>query len=116
MATSRLKVIGRMAAMVVVPSVPVLVWWKYARDDRQRRFDQVTTKVRVPNVQTIDDLMVEKCQPGDVILFDRRCESVPRGLQRHWGVSWARRYSVGMMMDECEPLMVVPMIIVVRIL
>jgi hypothetical protein len=68
-----------MSAMVVVPTVPVLVWWKYARDDRQRQFQQVSTKVRVPNVQTIDDLMVEKCQPGDVILFDRRCEKCAAG-------------------------------------
>lgn len=76
---SRLRVLGRMAAMVVVPSVPVLVWWKYARDDRQRQVHEVSTKVRVPNVQTIDDLMVEKCQPGDVILFDKRCEKCAAG-------------------------------------
>lgn len=65
--------------MVVVPTIPVLVWWKYARDDRQRHLQQVSTKVRIPNVQTIDDLMVEKCQPGDVILFDRRCEKCAAG-------------------------------------
>jgi hypothetical protein len=68
-----------MAAVVVVPSVPVLVWWKYARDDRLSHTRQVETKVRVPNLQTIDDLMVEKCQPGDVILFDRRCERCAAG-------------------------------------
>lgn len=34
---------------------------------------------RIPNVQTIDDLLVEKCQPGDVILFDRRCECCASG-------------------------------------
>lgn len=33
----------------------------------------------IPNVQTIDDLLVEKCQPGDVILFDRRCECCATG-------------------------------------
>ena len=33
----------------------------------------------IPNVQTIDDLLVEKCQPGDVILFDRRCECCAAG-------------------------------------
>ena len=33
----------------------------------------------IPSVQTIDDLMVEKCQPGDVILFDRRCECCAAG-------------------------------------
>ena len=30
-------------------------------------------------MQTIDDLMVEKCQPGDVVLFDRRCECCAGG-------------------------------------
>lgn len=79
MSASRLRVARRMATMVVVPSVPVLVWWKYARDDRQRQLQEVQTKVRVPNVQTIDDLMVEKCQPGDVILFDKRCEKCAAG-------------------------------------
>ena len=34
---------------------------------------------RIPNVQTIDDLLIEKCQPGDVILFDRRCECCASG-------------------------------------
>ena len=33
----------------------------------------------IPSVQTIDELMVEKCQPGDVILFDRRCECCASG-------------------------------------
>jgi hypothetical protein len=34
------------------------------------------TKVRVPNIQTI----VEKCQPGDVILFDPHCQKPPDRL------------------------------------
>ncbi|KAL7518871.1 hypothetical protein ACHAWX_003675 [Stephanocyclus meneghinianus] len=38
---------------------------------------QITSSI--PNVQTIDDLIVEKCQPGDVILFDRRCECCASG-------------------------------------
>jgi hypothetical protein len=33
----------------------------------------------IPSVQTIDELMVEKCQPGDVVLFDRRCECCASG-------------------------------------
>jgi len=33
----------------------------------------------VPNVQSIDDLMIEKCQPGDVVLFDRRCHNCAAG-------------------------------------
>lgn len=38
------------------------------------------TNNSIPSVQTIDDLMVEKCQPGDVILFDRRCECCASGF------------------------------------
>lgn len=34
----------------------------------------------IPSVQTIDDLMVEKCQPGDVLLFDRRCDYCASGF------------------------------------
>lgn len=63
------------AGVVLVPSVPVLVWWKSARQLREERTRAVHTKVRVPNVQTVDDLMVEKCQPGDVLLFDRKCDT-----------------------------------------
>lgn len=63
-----------MAIGVVTPTVPALVWWKYAHDQRQKRAQDVRTRVRVPNVQTVDDIMVEKCRPGDVILFDRRPE------------------------------------------
>ena len=36
--------------------------------------------LRIPSVQTIDDLMVEKCQPGDVLLFDRRCDYCASGF------------------------------------
>ena len=43
------------------------------------------TTYRIPNVQTIDDLMVEKCQPGDVLLFDRRCECCASGASAALG-------------------------------
>lgn len=36
-------------------------------------------------MQTIDDLLVEKCQPGDVILFDRRCECCASGAVAAFG-------------------------------
>ena len=41
--------------------------------------DYVDSNNRIPSVQTIDELMVEKCQPGDVIMFDRRCECCASG-------------------------------------
>eukprot|EP00546_Thalassionema_frauenfeldii_P004750 CAMPEP_0178922808 /NCGR_PEP_ID=MMETSP0786-20121207/16364_1 /TAXON_ID=186022 /ORGANISM="Thalassionema frauenfeldii, Strain CCMP 1798" /LENGTH=292 /DNA_ID=CAMNT_0020597223 /DNA_START=167 /DNA_END=1048 /DNA_ORIENTATION=+ len=68
-----------MAAIVVVPTVPIIVWYKSACDDRHAHAEQVRTKVRVPNVQTVDDLLVEKCKAGDVLLFDRRWEKCAAG-------------------------------------
>jgi hypothetical protein len=68
-----------MAAILVAPAVPVAVWYKSARDSRQHQAEQVRTKVRVPNVQSVDDLLVEKCRAGDVVLFDRRCERCAAG-------------------------------------
>lgn len=70
-ASSRL-VLQRMAVGVIVPTIPVLVWWKWVSDDRYKRKEDVRTKVRVPNVQTVDDLLMETCRAGDIILFDRR--------------------------------------------
>jgi hypothetical protein len=67
------------AIVAVTPVVPALIWWKYAKDERHKRAEEVRTRVRVPNVQTVDDIMVEKCKPGDVILFDRRCELCAAG-------------------------------------
>ena len=75
----RVRVLMNITAGLVVPAVPVLGWWKWSIDERQERTKFVDTKVRVPNVQTIDDLMVEKCKPGDVVLFDRRCELCAAG-------------------------------------
>ena len=54
------KVLGRMALGAIVPSVPVLVWWKYAVDNRRAKEEEVRTRVRVPNVQSVHDLLVEK--------------------------------------------------------
>ena len=75
----RMKVATRMAAIVIVPTIPVLIWWKLAIDNRKKRAEQVRTIIRVPNVQTVDDLLVEKCRPGDVILFDRRWDTCAAG-------------------------------------
>lgn len=70
--TATTATLKRMATGVIVPTIPVLIWWKWATDDRRARQEQVRTKVRVPNVQTVDDLLIETCRAGDVILFDRR--------------------------------------------
>ena len=74
-----MKVLGKMAAGVAIYSVPVFIWWKWASDERSKRAEEVRTKVRVPNVQTVDDLMIERCRPGDVLIFDRRWETCAAG-------------------------------------
>lgn len=68
-----------MAAGTAVSAVPVLAWWKWSTDQRSKREEEVRTRVRVPNVQTIDDMMIERCRPGDVLLFDRRWETCASG-------------------------------------
>ena len=68
-----------MGAGVAVSSVPVFIWWKWAVDQRHKKAEEVRTRVRVPNVQNIDDLMIERCRPGDVLLFDRRWEHCATG-------------------------------------
>lgn len=88
---SKAAILGKMALSLAVPAVPVLVWWKSAVGDRKERAQQVRTKVRVPNVQTVDDLLVEKCKPGDVILFDRRCEKCAAGPAAALSCILARR-------------------------
>jgi hypothetical protein len=76
---TKLNVAIKIVTTVLVPSIPIGVWYYSAVQDRKERTEQVRTRVRVPNVQTIDDLMIEKCKPGDVILFDRRCHKCAAG-------------------------------------
>ena len=69
-----------MIGCMVVPSIPISIWYASALQHRSKVEEEVRTKVRIPNVQTIDELMVEKCQPGDILLFHRRwyhCASGP---------------------------------------
>lgn len=75
----RVRVLKKMGAGAFVASIPVFVWWKWAIDQRKKRAEDVRTRVRIPNVQTIDDLMIERCRPGDVLLFDRRWENCAAG-------------------------------------
>jgi hypothetical protein len=75
----RLQILSRMAGGVVVASIPVGLWWKSAWNERQAVAEDVRTRIRVPGLETSDDRLLEKCQPGDVILFDRRCEKCAAG-------------------------------------
>mmetsp|Transcript_12204 Transcript_12204/g.22884 ORF Transcript_12204/g.22884 Transcript_12204/m.22884 type:complete len:310 (-) Transcript_12204:36-965(-) len=78
-ASTKMNVALKLAATIIVPSIPVGIWYYSAVQDRKAKAEEVRTRVRVPNVQTIDDLMIEKCKPGDVILFDRRCHKCAAG-------------------------------------
>jgi hypothetical protein len=75
----RRKVLLQMGGGVAVTAIPVAVWWKWAHDERGRVAEEHRTKVRVPNLVTTDDLLIEKVRPGDVVLFDRRCERCAAG-------------------------------------
>jgi hypothetical protein len=76
---TRVRVLKKMAAGAAVSAVPVVVWWRWSINEREQREEDVRTKVRVPNIQTIDDIMIERCRPGDVLLFDRRWENCASG-------------------------------------
>ncbi|KAL9185856.1 hypothetical protein ACHAXT_003633 [Thalassiosira profunda] len=75
----RAKLAAQASLATLVPAAPILYWSHTAKNERAEREHEVKTRIRIPSVQTIDDLMVEKCQPGDVILFDRRCECCASG-------------------------------------
>lgn len=75
----RVKVLKKMTAGLIAGSIPVLVWWKYASDSRYAVTEEVCTRVRVRGVPTTDDLLLERVQAGDVVLFDRRCEKCASG-------------------------------------
>ena len=75
----RIRILQKMGGGAIISSIPVFIWWKWAIDERQKKIEEVRTRVRVPNVQTIDDLMIERCRPGDVLLFDRRWEHCSAG-------------------------------------
>lgn len=74
--TARRRVLARMAGGLVVTSIPVGAWWIHARRQRAQRAEEIRTAVRIPGVQDVlDQIIQDKCEPGDVVLFDRRCET-----------------------------------------
>ncbi|KAL7531442.1 hypothetical protein ACHAWF_003772 [Thalassiosira exigua] len=78
-ADPRAKLALQLALSAAIPAAPILYWSRNAKEEREERRREVATRMRIPSVQTIDELMVEKCQPGDVVLFDRRCECCASG-------------------------------------
>ena len=76
MSSSRnLRTLKYLAGITAVPSIPILYWTYWSRDERDRHFQEVIEKRqnKVPNVQTLDDVLMDHVLPGDIVLFDRRC-------------------------------------------
>mmetsp|Transcript_16269 Transcript_16269/g.21289 ORF Transcript_16269/g.21289 Transcript_16269/m.21289 type:complete len:319 (-) Transcript_16269:370-1326(-) len=69
----------RTAGGVAVISLPVCGWWYNAHLQRQKGAQEVATRIRIPGQQTVDDFLIEKCRPGDILLFDRRWETCASG-------------------------------------
>ena len=83
-AAIRRRVLTQMAGGVAVLSIPVSTWWYWARQERHAKWEDHRTAVRLPasagSQDTYDYLITEKCEPGDILLFDRRpehCASSP---------------------------------------
>ena len=74
----KLNLIGRTSGLLL-PVLPVATWYYSTVQDRKAKMKEVSSRIRIPNVQSIDDLLVEKCKAGDVILFDRRCHKCANG-------------------------------------
>jgi hypothetical protein len=77
----RLRVLQQLAGGVVVCSIPVAVWYQSARNHRTHTLEQHRTRVKLPsNIQdTLDLLIQNKMQAGDVLLFDRTCHRCAAG-------------------------------------
>jgi hypothetical protein len=76
-------IVSQIAWGSVVISIPICAWWYQSVQNRNRRLHefeaQIAEKERFPQPQlaqdTYDYIISEKIQPGDVILFERRCEN-----------------------------------------
>ena len=73
-ANVRRRVVLQMLGGAGVMSVPVGMWWYQARAHRKETQLAHSNKPLSLTQDTYDYLISEKCQAGDVILFDRRCE------------------------------------------
>ena len=75
----KLRIAGKLTASLLIPAIPIAVWWYNALEDRAKHAESVRTKVRISGVQTTDERIIEKIHPGDIILFDRRCDKCAAG-------------------------------------
>lgn len=74
---SRRVVVGRMLGGLTVVSLPVVAWWYTAQRQRAALEEDLRTRIRIPgySADVLDQIIEERCQAGDVLLFDRRCET-----------------------------------------
>jgi hypothetical protein len=78
----RRKIVTQVGLGVVVVSIPISVWWYWSIQERQRLQEKYHTererKEQLPKQfqaqDTFDMIISTKCLPGDVLLFDRKCE------------------------------------------
>jgi len=75
----KLYSIGRASGCLLLPVLPVATWHYSTDQDRKAKMKEVSSRIRIPNVQSVDDLLIEKCKVGDIILFDRRCHKCANG-------------------------------------
>jgi hypothetical protein len=74
--SSRRRVLSQMLGGLAVSTVPIAAWWYTARRARAKLAEDVRTQIRIPGSHDVlDQILEDRCQAGDVILFDRRCES-----------------------------------------
>lgn len=85
-------IVGGLTASIIIPAVPISIWWYNAQEEREQHAESVRTKVRIPGVQTTDDRLIENIKPGDVIVFDRRCEMCASGPLSFLNCLLTKRY------------------------
>lgn len=79
----RRRALAQLSGGVTVLTIPVGIWWYWSIQQRKSVTEAYETQVRIPKAlgsqDTYDFLISEKCQAGDVILFDRRPERCAAG-------------------------------------
>jgi hypothetical protein len=72
------KVYIQLLGGIGIISIPISIWWYWSRQERMKLLEEYRTRVQLPpsagSSDTYDYIITEKIQPGDVLLFDRRCE------------------------------------------
>ncbi|GKY93036.1 hypothetical protein MPSEU_000271900 [Mayamaea pseudoterrestris] len=78
---TRRKVFQQLAGGVVVVSLPIAVWYKSASDQRHVILERFRTKPTYTSTLIPDrnDILIQRMQPGDVLLFDRNCSKCASG-------------------------------------